>query len=337
MVEVSVAHSKEDIEALLDLGGEIDIAVAYIDEYGMNIIRDKVKANTDGIKKVRLLVDLKGGVTHPDAVKEMVELSEEEGDRFECKEYYIKEDGHAGLHSKLLLSNIDGSVTFLTGSCNLTENAIKRNKEHGVRVECRADTSLAKEVLHYFRELWESSHASKITHERYSEYAEIYKEPQVLGGGVLSSPKDVNYWLFKCNAALYTFDKLLKKSTDYWNGIENPLALKRLREKVKKGDGVLFYHSGPNHQQVVGTARVVTDCYDGLPAWADPESNLYNPSKSNEPVPTVNIRVDRKFVSPVPLRVIQRMGLLKGAADQTTILPVTPEKWDKIIRIGMDT
>ena len=172
MVEVSVAHSKEDIEALLDLGGEIDIAVAYIDEYGMNIIRDKVKANTDGIKKVRLLVDLKGGVTHPDAVKEMVELSEEEGDRFECKEYYIKEDGHAGLHSKLLLSNIDGSVTFLTGSCNLTENAIKRNKD-GVRVECRADIPCERGPAH-FRELWDSSHASKITHE--DTLNMIYKE-----------------------------------------------------------------------------------------------------------------------------------------------------------------
>ena len=324
MVEVvSVAHWKEDIEALLlGLGGEIDIAVAYIDGYGMDIIEDKVRANSHGMEKVRLLVDLKGGVTHPDAVKRMVELSQEERDRFECKEYYIKEPLRAGLHAKLLLSNIGGSVTFLTGSCNLTENAIERNREHVVRVECRAEMPLAKEVLHYFRELWDSSYASEITHERCSEYAEIYKEPQVLGGGVLSSPKDVNYWLFKCNAALYTFDELLKKSTDYWNGIENPLALKRLREKVKKGDGVLFYHSGPNHKQVVGIARVVTDCYDGLPAWADTQSKLYNPSKSNDPVPTVNIRADRKFASPVPLQLIQRMDLLKGAADQITILPV---------------
>ena len=333
MVEVRVAHPKEDIEALLRLGGEIDIAVAYIDKHGMDIIQTKVKDNAVGITKVRLLVDLKGGVTDPDAVKGIVKLAQEEGDRFECKEYYIKKPLHAGLHSKLLLSDDGDSVTFLTGSCNLTKNGIEHNKEHGVRVKCRTDEPLAQEVLTCFRDLWDSSHASKITHERCDEYAEFYKGAQEMeeGKGTLSSPAEqlsgVKHWLFKCNIKEYNFKKLLAKakrdSTQHWDG-KGP-ASKWIR-KIKKGDKILFYESGAKAGKVVGTAQVAR-------AWDDLEPKLHNPSKPDKQWPRVDIKADKKFKVPVPLATLRDMGL----KDRLSIQEVNEEQWNTVVEMGTGT
>ena len=328
MAEVKAAYSKADIEKLLDLGGEIDIAVAYVGQYGMDIIQKKVKDNS-GIKRVRLLVDLKGGVTEPEAVKTMLELSEKHGSRFECKEYYIKGDGHAGLHAKLLISNSAGSVTFLTGSSNLTENAIERNKEHGVRVECGADEPLAKDVLKYFRGLWDDAkHATAINHERYREYAEFYKGVQKVekGKDTLDPPKkqesevkpvsDAKYWLFKCNIERYSFKQLQKEPTD-WNARDRPTA--GVIEKIKKDDEVLFYEIGA--RQLMGTAKVVSEPYDGP---------LASPSKPDK---RVDIKADKEFKVRVPWAILKGMGLKA----RPSIQPVTKEEWNEIVKMGMGT
>lgn len=331
MVKVTYAKNtrKVDIEKLLDLGGEIDIAVAYVGQYGMDIIQKKID-NNSGIKRVRLLVDLKNGATEPEAVKSMLKLSEKKPDRFECKEYFIKGDGHAGLHAKLLISNSSGSVTFLTGSCNLTHNAIENNKEHGVWVECDADESLGKDVLGYFRGLWDDTkHATEITHKRYSEYEKIYKEPQVLGGSQLEPPENLSsgtqYWLFKCNVKEYNFKKLWAKtkrgSTQRWGRKGSPY----IRE-IKKDDRVLFYESGAKALQVVGTSQVVT-------AWDELESRLHNPRKPDKQWPCVDIKADEKFKNPVPLATLQSMGL----ENRLSIQPVNEEQWNKIVEMGTET
>lgn len=332
MVEVSVAHPKKDIATLLGLGGEIDIAVAYIDRHGMKIIRERVKSNSR-ITKVRLLVDLKGGATDPEAVKRMVGLSQDEEDRFKCKEYYTEEHPHAGLHAKLLIASGGNSVTFLTGSCNLTKNAIERNREHGVRVECGVDTSLGREVLGYFKGLWDSSHAKKITYERYCTYKEFYEGAQAVekNKGTLSPPakqlSGVKYWLFKCDLKEYNFKKLLAKakrdSTQRW-GRKGP-ASKWIRE-IKKGDEVLFYESGAKAGEVVGTAQVVR-------AWDDLEPKLHNPSKPDKQWPRVDIKADRKFKVPVPLATLRDMGL----KDRLSIQEVNEEQWNKVIEMGTGT
>ena len=344
MVKVRAAYSRKDIEELLSLGGEIDIAVAYVGQYGMDIIHKKVK-NNPGITKVRLLVDLKNGATEPDAVKTMLELSKKHGSRFECKEYYIwdKEHPHAGLHAKLLISKVHDSVTFLTGSCNLTENALEGNKEHGVQVKCGADESPAKEVLGYFRELWDSSDATEITYERYREYAELYKPAQEAGEqkGVLSPPSEqssgAKYWLFKCNVKRYTFETLLtqRDSTDSWHMVRGALASKRIRDEIKKGDGVLIYHCESNPSQVVGTAHIVR-------AWDELEPKLHTPSKPDKLWPRVDIKADDQFAFPVTLSAIRSATTLQGMSllrenRQTTVQPVTKKEWYEIIRMGMGT
>ena len=89
-------------------------------------------------------------------------MAEEEGDRFECREYYIDGHPHAILHSKLLISKSGDSVVFLSGSCNLTENALERNREHGVWVECGGDKELAGKVAANFTKLWDDEETGPV-------------------------------------------------------------------------------------------------------------------------------------------------------------------------------
>ncbi len=64
------------------------------------------------------------------------------------------------------------------------------------------------------------------------------------------------YYLLKTEPSEYGFADLQKDDTTFWDGVSNPVALKHLRE-MKKGDGLVIYHTG-DQRQAVGTASVVS-------------------------------------------------------------------------------
>ena len=66
-------------------------------------------------------------------------------------------------------------------------------------------------------------------------------------------------WLFKEEPSHYGFDALERDGRTVWSGVKNPLAQKHLRG-VKKGDRILYYHTG-NEKAIVGTAAAATDAY----------------------------------------------------------------------------
>jgi predicted RNA-binding protein with PUA-like domain len=64
------------------------------------------------------------------------------------------------------------------------------------------------------------------------------------------------YYLLKTEPSEYGFADLQKDDTTFWDGVSNPVALKHMRE-MKKGDGLVIYHTG-DQRQAVGTASVVS-------------------------------------------------------------------------------
>ena len=66
-------------------------------------------------------------------------------------------------------------------------------------------------------------------------------------------------WLFKEEPSSYSFDQFTRDGGTTWSGVRNPLAQKHLRG-VKKGDRILYYHTG-NEKAVVGVARAIGDAY----------------------------------------------------------------------------
>lgn len=67
-------------------------------------------------------------------------------------------------------------------------------------------------------------------------------------------------WLFKEEPRSYSYSSLERDGGTCWSGVRNPLAQKHLRS-IRKGDRILYYHSG-NEKAVVGIARAVSDAYN---------------------------------------------------------------------------
>ncbi len=98
----------------------------------------------------------------------------------------------------------------------------------------------------------------------------------------------IRYWLLKTEPTHYSFEDLLKKGRETWDGITNPLALKHLRT-ARGGDLALIYHTG-NVRAAVGIARVLGAAYPdpkkGNPKLAVIEGRRGIASDSHSTLPT---------------------------------------------------
>ncbi len=88
----------------------------------------------------------------------------------------------------------------------------------------------------------------------------------------------VKYWLMKSEPSDYSFEDLKNEEfqTAEWDGVRNYQARNLLRDEIKVGDKVLYYHSNSKPSAVVGTATVVRDGYPDFTAW-DPTAKHPDP------------------------------------------------------------
>ena len=84
------------------------------------------------------------------------------------------------------------------------------------------------------------------------------------------------YWLFKSEPSAYSYDDLLNEEnqTAEWDGVRNYQARNFMRDDMKVGDRVLFYHSSAKPTAVVGTARIVKEAYPDATAGIPTTSTM---------------------------------------------------------------
>lgn len=150
------------------------------------------------------------------------------------------------------------------------------------------------------------------------------------------------YWLFKSEPGNYSFQDLLGEGdkTAEWDGVRNYQVRNFMRDDMKVGDGVLFYHSSAKPTAVMGTATIVKEAYPDSTAW-EPGAKYYDP-KSNPDDPTwlmVDIQADQVFDRPVTLQEIKQNPRLQGMmlvkrGVRLSIQPVEKEDWDEIVALG---
>ncbi|MEM4409270.1 MAG: EVE domain-containing protein [Candidatus Caldarchaeum sp.] len=150
------------------------------------------------------------------------------------------------------------------------------------------------------------------------------------------------YWLFKSEPSCYSFEALCKEQGKKacWDGVRNYQARNFLRDEIRKGDGVLFYHSSCQEPGVVGIAEVVSDPYPD-PTQFDPGSEYYD-SLSTRAKPrwwSVDIRAVRPLKKPVSLKLMKEAPGLEGMwilrkGNRLSITPVTHEEGEIILRLG---
>lgn len=122
------------------------------------------------------------------------------------------------------------------------------------------------------------------------------------------------------------------KQTTPWFGVRNYQARNFMRDQMKPGDGVLFYHSSCAEPGIAGIAEVASAPYPD-PTQFDPRSKYHDPAARKD-APRwilVDIRALRKtrLVPIAELREHKALGdmavLRRG--NRLSITPVTPAEW----------
>ncbi len=144
----------------------------------------------------------------------------------------------------------------------------------------------------------------------------------------------MNYWLMKSEPEECSVDDALAapKATVPWVGVRNYQARNFMRDAMRVGDGVLFYHSSCAEPGIVGIAQVASTPYPD-PTQFDPKSPYYDAkSKPDEPrwllVDVQVLRKTRNLTLP-ELRAneaLQDLVVLRKG-NRLSITPVEPQHW----------
>jgi predicted RNA-binding protein with PUA-like domain len=149
----------------------------------------------------------------------------------------------------------------------------------------------------------------------------------------------VAYWLMKSEPDVYSIDDLERDGREMWDSIRNYQARNMMRDDMRIGDEVFFYHSSCKEPGITGIARVASEPYPD-PTQFDPDSKYFDPKsgKDNPRWILVDVEFVRKLKQPITLtRIKAQPGLedmvLTRRGNRLSIMPVSQEHWDLILTI----
>jgi predicted RNA-binding protein with PUA-like domain len=149
------------------------------------------------------------------------------------------------------------------------------------------------------------------------------------------------YWLVKSEPTTFSFDDLLRapSKTTIWDGVRNFVARNFLRDGMRLGDRVFFYHSSTDPQAIVGICEVAREGYPD-PTALDSKHPHYDPD-SDPGAPRwymVDLRAVAQFTHPVTLAGIKARKELSEMAliriGRLSVTPVRAAEWETIIAMA---
>ena len=148
---------------------------------------------------------------------------------------------------------------------------------------------------------------------------------------------DMAYWLMKSEPDAYSIDDLERDGRDRWDGIRNYQARNMMRDEMRIGDKVLFYHSNCKEPGIVGIMKVASKPHAD-PTQFDPESKYYDP-KSKEEDPRwmlVDVEFVRRLSRTITLAELKEHPGLDGMillrrGNRLSIMPVDKPHWDLVL------
>ena len=147
------------------------------------------------------------------------------------------------------------------------------------------------------------------------------------------------YWLMKSEPDAYGIDDLARDKREPWDGIRNYQARNMMRDDMKIGDEVFFYHSNCKEPGIVGIMKVASEPYPD-PTQFDRQSKYYDP-KSNKDDPRwilVDVEFVRKFDRTITLAEIKEAKGLDGLiltrkGNRLSIMPIEKQHWSRLLRM----
>jgi predicted RNA-binding protein with PUA-like domain len=150
----------------------------------------------------------------------------------------------------------------------------------------------------------------------------------------------VKHWLMKTEPETFSIDDLARVKVEPWTGVRNFTARNLMRDQMKVGDPVLFYHSSTDPTGVAGLARVHrTGVVDAT--QFDPRSKYHDETADPDDPRWICVDVEfvEKFASVVRLSDLREVPALadmvllrKGM--RLSVQPVTPAEYRTIVKLG---
>lgn len=148
---------------------------------------------------------------------------------------------------------------------------------------------------------------------------------------------EIRYWLVKTEPDIFGFDDLLRRHgrTTCWDGVRNYAARNFLRDAMKMGDKVLFYHSMTDEQCIVGECEVAREGYVDHTAFDPKHRHFDRESKQDDPQwYMVDLRATAQYTTPVTLEQIKRKAVLKDMVliriPRLSVIPVTDKEYKTV-------
>lgn len=142
------------------------------------------------------------------------------------------------------------------------------------------------------------------------------------------------YWLMKSEPEEFSLDDLERVEREPWSGVRNYQARNYMRDGMKVGDGIFFYHSNCAVPGIVGIAEVATAAYPD-PTQFDPEGDYFDP-RSNPDDPRwllVDVRFRKRLPRVLSLDEMRNHAEALGdfpllrRGNRLSVLPVTAAQW----------
>lgn len=132
-----------------------------------------------------------------------------------------------------------------------------------------------------------------------------------------------NYWILKTEPSTYSFQDLVSKGTDVWDGVSNPVALRNLRN-MAPGDEVMIYHTG-DEKAIVGLARVASE------PRADPK---------NPKLTVIDLKAGAAIAHAVTLAAVKADAAFADLAlvrqGRLSVVSVPTPLWKKLLKMGTE-
>jgi predicted RNA-binding protein with PUA-like domain len=147
----------------------------------------------------------------------------------------------------------------------------------------------------------------------------------------------MNYWLMKSEPDAFSIDDLKRKKQEAWDGVRNYQARNFMRDGMRPGDRVFFYHSNCAVPGIVGIAEVATDAYPD-PSQFDPKSHYFDPASTRDKPRwmLVEVKFVKKLKRTISLDELKAQDALAGMAlvrkgNRLSVMPVEAADWKYIL------
>ena len=168
--------------------------------------------------------------------------------------------------------------------------------------------------------------------------SKMHGNPNLKRAGTFGSVM-VAYWLMKSEPHVYPYEQLVADGSTHWDGVRNYQARNIMRDEMKKGDLVLYYHSNFKPPHVVGIARISREGYPDFTAQ-DPNSKYFDEKATPENPRWMMVDIEPVMELPqiIPLDDIRNNPECEGMllirkGQRLSVQPVEEEHFSAVLRM----